>query len=326
VIGQLVGQVPKYTVGSKQAGHIGAALPAVLDVVRLLAAAAAPDAVVAFLRQHLHRPGRGLRARTPAVHALVAPHRRALVRAAAAAEDVLRHRPVVVAELLVSVRGGVVVRGVHPRQPLRQVGRRPGLLLLAGGRAGLAHDGAGQAQLDALDGVVGLGLRREAAGRRDAGAARDRRHVGHRGRREVGGALLGEEVEHLVLEAPQRGLGEVGHLRRRQRGGDLGHEVREGLVRDGVDAHPGQLLLQLGVPVVLDVVVRPTRQLRRDHRPPARARVCCTLLVVRTGTHQKRHDERGGRAGHLLPTTECSLMMVCSSASVNSPCLRSGRR
>ncbi|BAS89639.1 Os04g0470650, partial [Oryza sativa Japonica Group] len=101
-------------------------------------------------------------------------------------------------------------------------------------------------------------------GRAGAGAGA----VVHGGRGEVGGALLGEEVEHLVLEAPQRGLGEVRHLRRRQRGGDLGHEVREGLVRDGVDAHPGQLLLQLRVPVVLHVVVRPPRKLRRDHRPP----------------------------------------------------------
>jgi hypothetical protein len=29
-----------------------------------------------------------------------------------------------------------------------------------------------------------------------------------------------------------------------------------------------ELLLQLGVPIVLDVVVRPARQLRRDDRPP----------------------------------------------------------
>lgn len=91
-------------------------------------------------------------------------------------------------------------------------------------------------------------------------------------------ALLGEEVEHLVLEAPQRGLGEVRHLRRRQRGGDLGHEVREGLVRDGVDAHPGQLLLQLRVPVVLHVVVRPPRKLRRDHRPPCHTQPHPALL------------------------------------------------
>jgi hypothetical protein len=30
-----------------------------------------------------------------------------------------------------------------------------------------------------------------------------------------------------------------------------------------------ELLLELGVPVILDVVVRPPRQLRRDDRPPA---------------------------------------------------------
>jgi hypothetical protein len=255
VIGKLVRQIPEYTVGSEQTGHVGAALPA----VRLLVAAATADAVIAFLRQWRCRPGRRLGARAPAVQALVAPHRRA--------------------ELLLAVRGGVV-RGEHPRQPLGHVGRHPGrrllLLLLVRGGAGLAHDSAGEAELDALDGVVGLRRRRgEAAGRGErsgcahpgAGAGRHG-HVGHGGRGEVGGALLGEEVEHLVLEASERGLGEVRDLRRRQRGGDLGHEVGEGLVRDGVDAHPGQLLLELGVPVVLDVVVRPPRQLRRDHRPP----------------------------------------------------------
>jgi hypothetical protein len=41
-----------------------------------------------------------------------------------------------------------------------------------------------------------------------------------------------------------------------------------------------ELLLELGVPVVLDVVVRPPRELRRDHRPPATscaysASTCC---------------------------------------------------
>jgi hypothetical protein len=40
------------------------------------------------------------------------------------------------------------------------------------------------------------------------------------------------------------------------------------LVRDGVDAHAQELLPDVRVPVVLDLVVRPALQLRRDRRPP----------------------------------------------------------
>lgn len=79
-------------------------------------------------------------------------------------------------------------------------------------------------------------------------------------------AALGEEVEHLVLEAAERGFGEIRRLGRRQ-GGDLGDEVREGLVGDGVDPHPGELLLELGVPMVFDVVVGPAGELGGDDSP-----------------------------------------------------------
>jgi hypothetical protein len=44
------------------------------------------------------------------------------------------------------------------------------------------------------------------------------------------------------------------------------------LVRHRVDAHLHQPLLQVRVPVVLDLVVRPPRQMRRDRRPPAQNR------------------------------------------------------
>lgn len=76
--------------------------------------------------------------------------------------------------------------------------------------------------------------------------------------------LLGEEVEHLVFEASESRFGEVGHLRRCEGGGDLRHEVGEGLVRDRVDPHSRQLLLQLRVPMVLHVVVRAARELGRN--------------------------------------------------------------
>jgi hypothetical protein len=60
------------------------------------------------------------------------------------------------------------------------------------------------------------------------------------------------------------------HLRRiallRQRQGLSGR--RERPVGDGVDAHLLELLLDVGVPVVLDLVVRPPRQPRRDLGPP----------------------------------------------------------
>ncbi|BAT07970.1 Os09g0401050, partial [Oryza sativa Japonica Group] len=42
----------------------------------------------------------------------------------------------------------------------------------------------------------------------------------------------------------------------------------EGLVCDGVDPHLPELLLDVRVPVVLDLVVRPARQVRRDLGPP----------------------------------------------------------
>lgn len=41
-------------------------------------------------------------------------------------------------------------------------------------------------------------------------------------------------------------------------------------MHNGVDAHPGQLLLQLRVSVVLHVVARPPKQSRHDRRPSAR--------------------------------------------------------
>jgi hypothetical protein len=42
------------------------------------------------------------------------------------------------------------------------------------------------------------------------------------------------------------------------------------LVGDGVDAHPEELLPDARAPVVLDLVVRPPGEPRRDLGPPAR--------------------------------------------------------
>lgn len=48
-------------------------------------------------------------------------------------------------------------------------------------------------------------------------------------------------------------------------GGNLCHEVREGLVGNGINSHSWKLLFQLGVPIILDVVVSPARQADMFH-------------------------------------------------------------
>jgi hypothetical protein len=53
-------------------------------------------------------------------------------------------------------------------------------------------------------------------------------------------------------------------LRHVARGGATGGRAGRGRG----EAHPAQLLLEVRVPVVLDLVVRPAGQLRRDHGPP----------------------------------------------------------
>jgi hypothetical protein len=75
-----------------------------------------------------------------------------------------------------------------------------------------------------------------------------------------------ERVEHLLLLhrscAVSGGRGLLFLVfRHRRAGGD-------GLVSAGVDAELPQLLLEAAVPEVLDLVVRPARQVRRDLRPP----------------------------------------------------------
>jgi hypothetical protein len=53
-------------------------------------------------------------------------------------------------------------------------------------------------------------------------------------------------------------------------GSTVAVSLSDRLVGDRVDATPAELLLDDGVPEVLDIVVRPPRQPRRDLRPSAR--------------------------------------------------------
>jgi hypothetical protein len=66
-------------------------------------------------------------------------------------------------------------------------------------------------------------------------------------------------------------------------GATCGVGVCAGLVRDGVDAHLGEALLEVRVPVVLDLVVRALGQVRRDRRPPGDGRRNIQLQDVHTG-------------------------------------------
>jgi hypothetical protein len=70
--------------------------------------------------------------------------------------------------------------------------------------------------------------------------------------------------------------------RRRGGGGDGEQQVVGGqaLVRDGVDAHAQQLLADVRVPVVLDLVVRPPVQVRRDRRPPNPGQTAARRYVI----------------------------------------------
>jgi len=105
------------------------------------------------------------------------------------------------------------------------------------GAAGLQVDGGGRGR---GGGGGGGGRSRGGAGRRGGGG-------------EEGEARLGLEPSRLPLR----------HV---ARGGAAGGRAWRWLV----EAHPAQLLLEVRVPVVLDLVVRPARELRRDHGPPER--------------------------------------------------------
>jgi hypothetical protein len=104
-------------------------------------------------------------------------------------------------------------------------------------------------------------------------------------RRRGEGAQLGLATQaRLGLEPralPLRGVAEVrGGVVARGGGRGGRGRVGAGLVRDGVDAHLGEPLLEVRVPVVLDLVVRSLGQVRRDRRPPAdRTRECQSFPI-----------------------------------------------
>jgi hypothetical protein len=59
-------------------------------------------------------------------------------------------------------------------------------------------------------------------------------------------------------------LDEVAHVRKRDELWQRGEEVGSWPVRHRVEAHLDQLLLQVGVPEILDLVVRPAGEVLRD--------------------------------------------------------------
>jgi hypothetical protein len=111
--------------------------------------------------------------------------------------------------------------------------------------------------------VLGPVGRQRRRGGRGGDAAGSQRRAPERGRRQ--------EVVAGVRLGLHRGYGE---RREHRRGRVRGHGRRWPLERwrgRGGDCR-GETLLELGVPVVLDVVVRPALQLRGYQRPPARKR------------------------------------------------------
>jgi hypothetical protein len=195
----------------------------------------------------------------------------------------------------------VVVRGGLPRAPLLQL--RVRLRLGPVQHLAVEHGGGGIAHLRAVPPVAAVAgalpvsqvlrhvqhaavvghepavVRRRLAGggvvraavqcRHAAAAAQVEAEVDHRERVEHGRrrllALLRQAVG-VGAGAGSSGLtvvvSSVRQRRARLRRGDW-------LVRGRVDAALPELLLQAAVPEVLDLVVRPPRQVRRDLRPPA---------------------------------------------------------
>jgi hypothetical protein len=112
------------------------------------------------------------------------------------------------------------------------------------------------------------------AERRGGGLEPAGRRRGRRWRRGERAQLGLARQARLCLEPralPLRRVAEVrgGPVARPGGGGAGAARVGAGLVRDGVDAHLGEALLEVRVPVVLDLIVRALGQVRRDRRPPA---------------------------------------------------------
>ena len=212
------------------------------------------------------------------------------------------------AGVVVHRRDGVGVPQVQPRQ----VGGGGG----GGGDVGALLGGVGRGGAEAGHGGERAGARRR--GGDDDAAVRQRVHVEgggaaasgrglllHAQREEVGrerrrrrrGRLLlllhGRRRRYLQLGvAEHRAAGGRRPRRRRRRRrvrGRRGGVGSERLVGGGVDAAVPELLLDVRVPEVLDLVVGPPRQLRRDLRPPGQC----------SGSGS-RHCQRWHRTGERL--------------------------
>ena len=126
--------------------------------------------------------------------------------------------------------------------------------------------------------------------------------VGHRervehGRRRLQLLALGEAVRVAVAVGGSSGLTVVVPTVRQRRARLRGGARGDWLVRGRVDASLPELLLEAAVPEVLDLVVRPPRQVRRDLRPPA----WIIRLLVHHAGHERSCQFDNDNASYLPP-------------------------
>jgi hypothetical protein len=189
-----------------------------------------------------------------------------------------------------------------------------------GVRAGRCHGGRG-----------GRGAgRRHGSGRGGRGGGRDLRVSCHAHQRctlvLVGAGRSMRRILPLLLLLCRQGFTGLGWAAERP-------------VRDGVNAHPPELLLDVCVPVVLDLVVRPPGEPSRDLGPPAqkktsgavpsasRWRKKATAGASRAHTRRRASDtSRRVVRTNLLPSCAWRSMTSASSSGERRPRLRSGLR
>jgi hypothetical protein len=131
------------------------------------------------------------------------------------------------------------------------------------------------------------------------------------------------DAERLVAKTWRRDFRD-GLLLLRRAAGAAVRSGLEGPVGGGVDAHLPELLLDVGVPVVLDLVVRPSRQVRRDLGPPvAQLRVQVDhrflLLLRQLPALQVRPQVVGPPQPAALPATQQSCSKSTSTSESMTP-------